>query len=116
MKIVTNDTFNYIGQVTKWVFSTSGCGMFQTHENNLLKKRNGAMIKNNYCKPDKITLASWVDKSLDQTLIKKNIMAKFKTTRIWLLNLNTMDEKTNPSSVYTIVNVTRDENDDHISN
>jgi hypothetical protein len=34
--------------------------------------------------------------SLDQTLIKTNIMARFKTTRIWPLNPNAMDEKKKP--------------------
>ncbi len=43
-------------------------------------------------------------------------MAWFKTTRIWLLNPNAMDEKTNPNSLYTIINVNMEEDNDHISN
>jgi hypothetical protein len=74
------------------------------------------MARNNYCEPHKITLTSWVEKSLDQVLIKTNIMAWFKTTRIWLLNPNAMDEKTNPNSLYTIINVNMEEDNDHISN
>jgi hypothetical protein len=38
---------------------------------------NGAMARNNYCKPHKITLTSWVEKALDQVLIKTNIITSF---------------------------------------
>jgi hypothetical protein len=55
-------------------------------------------------------------KYFDQALIKTNIMARFKTIRIWLLNPDTMDEKKNLNNVYKTINVTRDKNDDHISN
>jgi hypothetical protein len=56
LKIVANDIFSGIGQVTNSAFSINGCGMFQTLQNNLQK--NGAMVKKNYCKLHKITLAS----------------------------------------------------------
>jgi hypothetical protein len=39
--------------------------------------------------------------SLDQILIKTNIMARFRTMWIWPLNPYAMDEKTSPSNVYT---------------
>lgn len=39
--------------------------------------------------------------SLDQILIKTNIMARFRTMWIWPLSPNAMDEKTSPSYVYT---------------
>ncbi len=45
--------------------------------------------------------------SLDQTLIKTNIMARFRIIGIWPLNLNAMDEKTSPSNVYTSINVSK---------
>ncbi len=45
--------------------------------------------------------------SLDQTLIKTNIMARFRTIGIWPLNPNAMDEKTSPSNVYTSINVSK---------
>lgn len=45
--------------------------------------------------------------SLDQTLIKTNIMARFRPTWIWPLNPNAMDEKTSPNNVYTSINVSK---------
>jgi hypothetical protein len=42
------------------------------------KERNNAVVKNNHYEPDKCTLASWVDKSLDQSLSKKIIRNRFK--------------------------------------
>jgi hypothetical protein len=35
------------------------------------KERDTTMVKRNYIKLDKITLKGWVDKALDQTLIRK---------------------------------------------
>jgi hypothetical protein len=66
------------------------------------KERDNAMVKNNHCEPDKCTLSSWVDKSLDQSLTKKNIKSGFKVIRIWPLNPKGMDHKIKPSDVYTI--------------
>jgi hypothetical protein len=34
------------------------------------KERDGAMAKNNYLKSNKITLVGWMDKVLNQTLIR----------------------------------------------
>jgi len=42
------------------------------------KKRNNTMVKNNHYELNKCTLASWVDKSLDQSLSKKNIKGGLK--------------------------------------
>jgi hypothetical protein len=36
------------------------------------KERDDAIVKNNHYKPEKCTLTSWVDESLDQSLSKNN--------------------------------------------
>jgi len=36
-------------------------------------------------------LAGWVEKALDSTLLRKNIMLRFKGTRIWPFNPKAMD-------------------------
>jgi len=59
------------------------------------------MVKNNHCEPNKCTLASWVDKSFDESLTQKNIKSRFKVRGIWLLNPKVMDHKIRPSNVYT---------------
>jgi hypothetical protein len=64
------------------------------------KERYASMVNNNYSKPDKITLVAWVD----QTLVKKNIISRFKITGIWPLNSKAIDEKTTPSTLYTLIN------------
>ncbi len=50
------------------------------------KERDNAMVKNNHCEPNKCTLTSQVDKSLDESLTKKNIKSGFKVRGIWPLN------------------------------
>jgi hypothetical protein len=65
------------------------------------KRRDGAMVKNNHCEPNKCTLIGWVDKVLEHALMKKNINNKFKVTIICPFNPNTMDDKTKPSVIYT---------------
>jgi len=47
-----------------------------------MKKKDNAMVKNIHCESNKCTLASWVDKILDQSLSKKYINSGFKDTRI----------------------------------
>jgi hypothetical protein len=75
------------------------------------------MINRNYIKLDKISLARWVDKALDQALSRKNKISRFKNTRIWLLDPKAMNERIRPSSLYTIVNQIReDQDDDYQSN
>jgi hypothetical protein len=49
------------------------------------------MVRRNYIKPDKITLARWVNKTLDLALIRQNIMLRLKGTWIWPLNPRAMD-------------------------
>jgi hypothetical protein len=62
------------------------------------------MFSRNYIEPNKLALARWVDKALDQALTRKNIMLGFKGIRIWPPNLKAMDDKTNPCTIYTLVN------------
>jgi hypothetical protein len=56
------------------------------------KERDGIMVRNNYRVPNKVTLARWVDRALDQALSKNNIRSRFKVTWIWQLNPMAMDE------------------------
>jgi hypothetical protein len=60
------------------------------------------MVRNNHLKIDKVTLVSWVDKTLDQSLSKQNILSGFRATRIWPLNPRAMDDKTRFSNLYII--------------
>jgi hypothetical protein len=62
------------------------------------------MVRKNYTKLDKITLARWVDKALDLALTRKNIISRFKGTGIWPLNLKAMDSKTSLNTLYTLQN------------
>ncbi len=58
-----------------------------------------------------------MNKALDQAFSRKNIISGFKNTGIWLLNPKAMDERTRPSSLYTLMNQTRkDQDDDYQSN
>jgi len=69
------------------------------------KERNIAMVRRNYTKPNKIALARWVDK----TLTKQNIMLGFKGIGIYPLNLRAMDSKIGLSTLYTLLNRAREE-------
>jgi len=62
------------------------------------------MINNNYIELDKITSASWVEKSINQSLTEKNIILRFKVGGIWQLNLGAMHEKIIPSNLYLVNN------------
>jgi hypothetical protein len=44
------------------------------------KKEIMQWLNDNFTEPNKITLFGWVDKALDQTLTKKNIISKFRVT------------------------------------
>ncbi len=72
------------------------------------------MVKNNHFKPKKCTLASWADKSLDQSLSQKNIKSGFRVIGIQPLNPKVMDHKTNPYELYiaTPTNISYENNDD----
>ncbi len=60
------------------------------------------MFKNNHRKPNKVTLASWVDRALNWSLSKQNIKIGFKTTGIWPLNPRGMDNRSKPSKLYIV--------------
>ncbi len=60
------------------------------------------MVKNNYNEPNKVTLISWVDTTLDLVLSQKNIKNGFQVTKLQPLNPKAMDGRTKPSELYTI--------------
>jgi hypothetical protein len=62
------------------------------------------MVRRNYTKLDKITLVGWVNKALNLALIRKNIMSRFKGTRIWPFNPRAMDSKIDLNIMYTLLN------------
>jgi hypothetical protein len=66
------------------------------------KERYATIVKKSYTKPDKITLARWVDKTLNLTLTRNNIMSRFKSTKIWPFNPRAIDSKTDLSTLYTL--------------
>jgi hypothetical protein len=59
------------------------------------KETYTTMINRNYIETNNV-LVGWVDKALDQTLSRKNIISRFKSTRIWPLDPKPMDERTSP--------------------
>ncbi len=60
------------------------------------------MVRNNSTKPHKVTLARWINTTLDKSLSKNNIRFGFKVTWIWPLNTKAMDENFGLIEVYTI--------------
>jgi len=68
------------------------------------KERNITMVRRNYTKLNKITLARWVDKALNLALTRKNIMLGFKGTRIWPLNPRAMDSRIGLNILYILQN------------
>lgn len=62
------------------------------------------MVQSKFNELDKIILVGWVDRALNEFMTNKNIMSRFKVTRIWLFNLKAMDAKIGPINIYTIVN------------
>jgi hypothetical protein len=67
------------------------------------------MINRNYIELNKIVLAGWGGKTLNQTFSRKNIISKFKNTRIWPLHLKAIDEVIRPTSLYIVLNQTKKE-------
>jgi hypothetical protein len=80
------------------------------------KEKVATMININYIEPNKIALASWVEKSIDQSLTKKNIISGFKVGGIWQLILGAMHGKIIPNSLYLVYNTHKGKNADSISN
>ncbi len=58
------------------------------------------MVKINCNEPNKITLASYVDKALKQPLTKLRNRFRFRVTRIQPLNPRGINDKIKPSEVY----------------
>jgi hypothetical protein len=52
------------------------------------------MARSKFSECDKITLAKWVEKTLDQSLTKKKIKVGFRGIGIWPFNLKAMEKKT----------------------
>ncbi len=55
-----------------------------------------------------------MDQALEQSLTKKNIKSRFRTTSIWHINPKAMDSNTRPLEVYTAttnINYARSEED-----
>jgi hypothetical protein len=44
------------------------------------KEKDSSMVRNNHLELDKVTPTSWVDKTLNQSLSKQNILSGFKAT------------------------------------
>jgi hypothetical protein len=73
---------------------------FKPFKTTFIRERNKIMVTRNYIELNKITLARWVDKALDQALTRKNIILGFIITRIG--HLRAMDHKTTLNSLYTL--------------
>ena len=58
------------------------------------------MSENNGNKVEKENLAHWVDLFLKKEFSKSNILAHFKATGIWPLNMERMQQKVKPSTTY----------------
>jgi len=61
------------------------------------------MAKNNFLELDKIILAKWMDKALQQSLKKENIKFGFKVCKFWPLNSTSMATKFSPSEVFIAI-------------
>ncbi len=59
------------------------------------------MASKNYMELNKITLAKWVDQALEHAMTKTNIKFGFNATGGWPLDPNAMNNKFQPSSLYT---------------
>jgi len=97
---------------TSHAFQPLNVACFKPFKTTFMKEKDATMVNNNYSKPDKITLVALVD----QMLVKNNIILVLKVTSIWPLNSKAMDEKTTPSSLYTLVNANRIGGDDGETN
>lgn len=71
------------------------------------------MARSKFNELNKITLAIWVDKALDQSPTKQNIEVGFNVIRIWPFNLRAMDENIELTNIYTSMNSNHEEGEDH---
>jgi len=76
---------------------------FKPLKSTFKRERDTSMVRRNCIELDKISLVGWVDKALDQTFTRKNIISRFKATRIWPFNPRTMDHKTSLSTLYNVL-------------
>jgi hypothetical protein len=76
---------------------------FKPFKTTFRKKQNVTMAKKHFLQLDKILLAKWVDKALQQSLKKENIKLGFRVYKIWPLNSIAMAIKFGPSEVFTII-------------
>jgi hypothetical protein len=76
---------------------------FKPFKTTFRKEKNVVMSKSNYMELDKITLIGWVDQALDKSITEQNIKFGFKVIGIYPLNLRAMDNKIEPSNIYTMV-------------
>jgi hypothetical protein len=67
------------------------------------KEKDVAMSKSNYVELDKITIIWWVDQALDKSIMEQNIRFGFRVTCIYFLNPRAMDNKIEPSNIFTMV-------------
>jgi hypothetical protein len=56
------------------------CFLLQTLQDFIYKKKGVAVVRSRFSEHDKITLARWVDKALNQSLTKQKVKVGFKGT------------------------------------
>jgi hypothetical protein len=78
--------------------------LFQTIQNNIEEGKDGAMANRNYIKPNKITLATWVDKALEQSPTNKTSNLDLRVCGIWLLNPKVMEHRIDLLDMHNINN------------
>jgi hypothetical protein len=61
---------------------------FKPFKSTFRKERDSAMVENNYFEPNKTTLATWVDKVLQQSLKKEDIKSGFSCEVMYSLYRN----------------------------
>jgi hypothetical protein len=78
-----------------------GVNYFRPFKSAFKKEKDESMFRNNHRELNKVTLASWVDRALNQSLSKQNIKVGFKTIGIWPLNPREMDNRSRLNELYT---------------
>jgi hypothetical protein len=94
---------------TSHAFQPLDVACFKPFKITFRMEKDITMVRRNYTKPNKIALVGWVDKALDLTFTRQNIMLGFKDTRIWPLNPRAMDSKIDLSILYILQNQAREE-------
>ena len=73
---------------------------FKPFKTTLKTYKNKWIVENNCGKVEKETLAHWVDLSLKRALSNSNVMAGFRSTGIWPLSLEKMQQKLTSSKTH----------------